>query len=47
MSQEQIEEAGRYDEVRAADPAVAAALDGEIDRQRDTLAMIEIGRAHV
>ncbi|PSP58126.1 serine hydroxymethyltransferase [Halobacteriales archaeon QH_7_66_36] len=40
MSQEQIEEAGRYDEVRAADPAVADALDDEIERQRDTLAMI-------
>ncbi len=29
-----------YDHVRAVDPAVADALEGELDRQRDTLAMI-------
>mgnify|MGYP000094183681 CR=1 FL=1 len=29
-----------YDRVRATDPAAADALDGELDRQRDTLAMI-------
>jgi glycine hydroxymethyltransferase len=29
-----------YERVREADPAVAAALDGEVQRQQDTLAMI-------
>ena len=29
-----------YDEVRAIDPEVAAALSGEVERQNDTLAMI-------
>ena len=29
-----------YEQVRATDPAVADALDGELDRQRNTLAMI-------
>ena len=31
---------GMYDRVREADPAVADALDSEVDRQRETLAMI-------
>ena len=31
---------GMYDRVREADPAVADALDNEVDRQRETLAMI-------
>ena len=40
MSHEQVEARNRYDEVRAADPAVADALNDEVERQRDTLAMI-------
>src|SRR6056297_2238887 len=30
----------KYDRVQEADPDVAAALEAEVDRQRDTLAMI-------